>query len=127
MSGISDFYGDDDDGEVGVNSFSITVDIGIHGSKVAEQVLWMYYILNDILFRKKMLAQQLGIEMQSPSASDWQRENQKNPENIYTRWVRLKLRVFNTWKQAPHEGPYEVDAEVYAGSTNPDEEVVEEW
>lgn len=121
---ISDFYGDDDDGEIGINSFSVNVDIGIHGSKVAEQVLWMYYILNDILFRSKLRAQQLGIEIQTHSATDWQRENQKNPENIYTRWVRMRVSVFNTWKHTPHEGPYDIDAEVFAESGGV---LVEEW
>lgn len=126
-AGISDYYGDDDDGEIGINCFNITVDVGIHGSKVAEQVLWMYYILSDILFRNKKLAQQLGIEVQTYSASDWQRENQKNPENIYTRWVRMKLKVFNTWHQAPHEGPYDVDTEVDVSSIDSSKPIVDEW
>ena len=109
---ISDFYGEEEENELSVSSFNITVDIGIHGSKTADQVLWMYYILSYILFKTKPLAQELGIEMQTFSATDWQKESSKMPENIYTRWVRMRCTVFNTWSGDPFVGPFDLETEV---------------
>lgn len=96
-SAISDYFGDGADSEIGINSMNVLVDIGIHGSKSADQVLWMYYILSYILFKYKSIARSLGIEIQTYSASDWQKESAKMPENIWTRWIRMRCTVFNTW------------------------------
>jgi len=108
---ISDYYGDEEDGELAISSFSVTIDIGIHGSKTADQVLWMYYILSYILFKTKPLAQELGLEVQTFSATDWQKDSAKMPENIYTRWVKMRCTVFNTWSNDPFEGPFDLEVE----------------
>ena len=76
---------------------NVLVDVGIHGSKAADQVLWMYYILSYIMFKHKPIARSLGIEIQTYSASDWQKDATKMPENIWTRWLRMRCTVFNTW------------------------------
>jgi hypothetical protein len=111
-SAISDHYGDEDDSDVGVSSFNVMIDIGIHGNKAADEVLWMYYILSYILFKYKPVAQDLGIEIQTYSASDWQKESSKMPENIWTRWVRMRCSVWHTWKATDFEGPYCLETEV---------------
>jgi hypothetical protein len=118
---ISDFYGDEEEGELGISSFNITIDIGIHGSKTADQVLWMYYILSYILFKTKPLAQELGLEMHTFSATDWQKDSAKMPENIYTRWVKMRCTVFNTWSNDVFVGPFDLEFEVdfeRVGETN---------
>lgn len=94
---IGDFYGDGESGEIGISSMNVLVDIGIHGSKAADQVLWMYYILSYVLFKYKPIARSLGIELHTFSASDWQKDASKMPENIWTRWLRMRCTVFNTW------------------------------
>lgn len=94
---ISDYYGEGIDSEIGIASMNVLVDIGIHGSKAADQVLWMYYILSYILFKYKPVARSLGIEIHTFSASDWQKDASKMPENIWTRWLRMRCTVFNTW------------------------------
>lgn len=94
---IGDYYGDGEEAEIGIASMSVLVDIGIHGSKAADQVLWMYYILSYVLFKYKHVARSLGIEIQTYSASDWQKDASKMPENIWTRWLRMRCTVFNTW------------------------------
>ena len=94
---IGDYYGDGEDAEIGIASMSVLVDIGIHGSKAADQVLWMYYILSYVLFKYKPIARSLGIDIQTYSASDWQKDASKMPENIWTRWLRMRCTVFNTW------------------------------
>lgn len=110
---ISDFYGEGEDSDFGVNCFSVNIDIGIHGSKVAEQVLWMYYIASDILFRHKDIARSLGLEIQTYSATDWQKDAAKMPENIWTRWIRMRCTVFNTWEFNIADGAFEdVESEV---------------
>jgi len=109
---ISDFYGDGEESDIGVSSFNVIIDIGIHGTKAADQVLWMYYILSHILFKYKPLAQSMGIELQTFSASDWQKDAAKMPENIWSRWVRMRCTVFHTWDASVFEGPYELEAEV---------------
>lgn len=108
---ISDYYGSDDVGDIGISSFNVIIDIGIHGSKAADQVLWMYYILSYILFRYKPVAQSMGMELQTFSATDWQKEQSRMPENIWTRWVRLRCTVFHTWQAGVHEGPYEIQTD----------------
>jgi hypothetical protein len=94
---IGDYYGDGEEAEIGIASMSVLVDIGIHGSKAADQVLWMYYILSYVLFKYKHVARSLGIDIQTYSASDWQKDASKMPENIWTRWLRMRCTVFNTW------------------------------
>ena len=110
---ISDYYGAGEDAEVGIASMNVLVDIGIHGSKAADQVLWMYYILSYVLFKYKPIARSLGIEIQTYSASDWQKDASKMPENIWTRWLRMRCTVFNTW-----------DADAFTEATDMDIEVL---
>jgi hypothetical protein len=93
---INDFYGDGEDGEIHVSPNTTTVDIGCHASRNPEEVLWLYYILQYIILKNKNIAEYLGLQLQTQSASDWAREN-KTPENIYTRWVRFRVTIYNTW------------------------------
>jgi len=110
---ISDYYGDGEDAEVGIASMNVLVDIGIHGSKSADQVLSKYYILSYVLFKYKPITRSLGIEIQTYSASDWQKDASKMPENIWTRWLRMRCTVFNTW-----------DADAFTEATDMDIEVL---
>ena len=94
---IGDFYGDTDEGELMVAAKTVNLDIGCHGSKSADQVIWIYYMLQHFLFKNKRIAEYMGIELQTQSASDWAKEMGKMPENIYTRWVRMRCTVYDTW------------------------------
>jgi len=105
---ISDFYRFDENGNaLGVSTFNIMIDIGIHAHKNADQVLWMYYMLSYILFRYKNIAQSMGITLQTFSSSDWSRDNTAQVENIYTRWVRFSTSISHTWSFDDSAGPYE--------------------
>jgi hypothetical protein len=106
---IGDYYGHGEDSEIGINSMNVLVDIGIHGSKAADQVLWMYYIISYVLFKYKPIAQDLGIAIQTYSASDWQKDATKMPENIWTRWLRMRCTVFNTWNAEAYQVATEID------------------
>jgi hypothetical protein len=94
---IGDFYGDSDEGEIMVAVKTVSLDIGCHGSKSADQVVWLYYMLQHFLFNNKRLAEYMGMELQTQSASDWAKESGKIPENIYTRWVRMRVTILDTW------------------------------
>jgi hypothetical protein len=109
---LSDFYGEDDDADIGINSFVVNLDVGIHGSKTADQVLWMYYIASYILFRYKDVGRSLGLQIHTYSATDWQKDTAKNPENVFTRWIRMRVSTFNNWKFEKYQGPYEIETEV---------------
>ena len=109
---IGDFLGDGEAEEVGISSMNVLVDIGIHGSKAADQVLWMYYILSYILFKYKPVARSLGIELHTFSASDWQKDASKMPENIWTRWLRMKCTVFNTWGSEEFKTATDIDLSI---------------
>jgi hypothetical protein len=105
---MSDFLRIDEDGNsIGINVFIVRADIGIHANKNADQVLWMYYILSYILFRNKSLARNMGLILQTFSASEWGKETARLPENIYTRWVRFQCTVANTWSFDDIGGPYD--------------------
>jgi hypothetical protein len=86
-----------DSGAVGVGVMQVNIDIGIHTSKTADEVLWLYYIASYILFRFKPTAERLGLELYTFSATDHQRADQYLSDNMWTRWIRLSTTVQNTW------------------------------
>lgn len=94
---MGDFYGFGDDADIGVNVFNVMLDVGIHASKNSDQVLWMYYMLNYILFKQKDLARRLGIQLQTFSASDYSLDSKYYADNVYTRWIRFRCTVQNAW------------------------------
>ena len=98
---MGDFFGEDEDGEVGVNAFTVVLDVGIHASKHSDQVLWMYYIVSYILFKNKLLAEHLGLRLQTFSASDHGRRTPVLPDNVWSRWLKFKCTVQNTWQADP--------------------------
>lgn len=94
---IGDHFGDETDNTVGVSVMSTMVDVGIHADKSSEQVLWLYYIMSYIFFKEKRIAERLGVQLHSWSATDYSREPNKDAELIYSRWVRFKCTVQNAW------------------------------
>ena len=95
---ISDYAGTFDDvSETGVGVFTVMVDIGIHANKAGDHVLWLYYIVAYVLFKHKMMAERFGLQLHTFSASDYNKENNKMTENIWTRWIRFKCTTQNYW------------------------------
>jgi len=87
----------DDQGETGTGVFTAMVDIGIHANKAGDHVLWLYYIVAYILFKHKLMAHRLGLKLHTFSASDYNKDNNKMTENIWTRWVRFRCTTQNFW------------------------------
>jgi hypothetical protein len=97
-AGIGDYAGTfDDQGETGTGVMTAMVDIGIHANKAGDHVLWLYYICAYILFKHKLMAHRLGLKLHTFSASDYQKDNSKMTENIWTRWIRFRCTTENFW------------------------------
>lgn len=95
---IGDIAGSfDDQGETGTGVFTAMVDIGIHANKAGDHVLWLYYIVAYVLFKHKLMAHRLGLKLHTFSASDYNKDNNKMTENIWTRWVRFRCTTENFW------------------------------
>lgn len=95
---IGDYAGVfDEDGETGTGVFTAMVDIGVHANKAGDHVLWIYYMVAYILFKHKLMAHRLGLKLHTFSASDYNKDNNKMTENIWTRWVRFRCTTQNFW------------------------------
>lgn len=98
---FGDYFGPGTESEIGVGVFTVMLDIGIHTSKNGDEVLWLYYIVSYILFKNKMLADHLGLRLQTFSASDYTKNNALMADNIWTRWIKFRCTVENMWDGDP--------------------------
>lgn len=119
---IGDHFGisDETESSIGTGVFTVNLDIGIHTNKNGDYVLWLYYIINYILFKHKTLAENMGMKLQTFSATDYNKESQYMADNVWSRWIRFRCTVENMWSGAPFNGPYEninlnLDAELESG------------
>lgn len=94
---VGDYYGDDENGDVGTTPIVSQLDVGILGTKNSDEVLWLYYIATYILFNSKLLAEQLGLKLQTFTASDWERRQEYAQENVWIRWIRFRCITQNFW------------------------------
>ena len=92
---IGDFYGIDDGTEILVNPMTVSLDIGIHADKSKDYVLWLYYMVNYILYKEKRNFRDLGLQLVTFNASDYNKESKYMAENIWTRWIRFRCTVQN--------------------------------
>lgn len=101
-AGIGDYWGEGEDSTVNVGVFNVMLDVLIFGTKNSDEVLWLYYIVNYILFKRKRQAEALGLQLHTFSASDYARDIPKLPENVWVRTIRFKTTVQNFWEQDPY-------------------------
>ena len=95
---LGDVFGIGNRGDIGIGVFTVMIDIGIHAAKAGDHVLWLYYITSYILFKHKMLAERLGLRLHTFSASDYNKDQSKMTDNVWTRWVRFKCTTQNHWR-----------------------------
>lgn len=88
--------------DVGTAVFTVMVDVGIHVARGGDHVIWLYYIVNYILFKYKLLAHKWGLKLQTFSASDYSKDADKAMNNIWTRWVRFRCTTQNFWVADPY-------------------------
>ena len=108
---IGDYFGQDEDFDVGVGVFTVNLDVGLHASKTGDEVLWMHYIVSYILYKKKLLANSLGLRLHTFSASDYNKDSKYMADNIWTRWLRFRCTVENQWGSEELVGPF-IDTEL---------------
>lgn len=118
-----DYYGQGEDNTYGVAVFNVMVDIGIHASKSGDHILWLYYILAYVLFKEKLYAERLGIQLQTWNASDYSKQHQYMAENIFTRWVRFRCTTENFWSQETLQQMEEVEADLEGSSSDDPEDI----
>ena len=96
---IGDHFGMDygEDATVGVGTFTVFLDIGIHSSRNGDQILWLYTLINYILFQFKDLARGLGLQLTTFSATDYSKPGQYMANNIWTRWIKYRATCENLW------------------------------
>lgn len=98
---VNDFFGTDYDeegqpvSEIKVNVNSVSLDIGIHADRSKDHVLWMYYIMNYIFFKEKLVGESLGLQLYTFRASDYSKESKYMADNVWSRWVRFRCTVQN--------------------------------
>ncbi len=90
-----DFFGMGQEADEQVNVMTVMLDIAIHGTNSKDHVLWMYYILNYLLYKEKPLMRRLGLQLTTFSASEYNKDSRYVAENVWTRWVRFKCSVQN--------------------------------
>ena len=119
---IGDHWGMGEEANVGVASFITHLDIGLHASRNGDEVLWLYYIVNYILFKRKRRAEALGLQLYTFSATDYNREAQKLPDNIFSRYIRVRTLVQNFWDSEDYLDIDDLDVDLTAsGTTNSDD------
>jgi hypothetical protein len=105
----------DDSAETGTAVFTTMLDIGIHANRTGDQILWLYYIISYILFKNKLMAHRLGLKLQTYSASDYAKDANKMPDNVWTRWIRFRCTTENFWAQDPLREIEDVNTDAKVG------------
>ena len=115
-SAIGDYWGSGETAEIGVAPFVVTLDICIRTSRNGDQTLWLYYIVNYILFKRKRRAEELGLQLQTFSATDYNRDNSKLADNIWERYIRFRTVVQNFWDSENYLDISDIDVDIDASS-----------
>ncbi len=89
--------------------FQDMVDIGIHGHTNQNTVLWMYYIISWLLFRFKSTLEARGIQLQTFSGTEFNKDMKFLGEHIYSRWMRFVAQTEVEWTETPYVNVDTVD------------------
>lgn len=90
---VGDFWGMGDNADILTGPVTVSLDIGIHADKSKDAVLWLYYIILHILYKEKLTARGLGLELYTYRASDYNKESKYMADNVWSRWVRFRCTV----------------------------------
>lgn len=119
---IGDHWGEGEESNIGVGVFNVNLDVILMGTKNTDEVLWLYYIVNYILFKRKRQAEELGLQLHTFTASDYTKDAQRMPENVYSRTIRFRTTVQNFWDSEPYIDINEMEVGVIYESTAEDQE-----
>lgn len=99
---INDHYGMGEESDIGTSAFIVNLEILLMASRNADESLWLYYIISYILFKRKIQAERLGLQLQTFSATDNSRDLGKFADNIWVRTIRFRCVVQNFWDARPY-------------------------
>jgi hypothetical protein len=115
---MGDHYYYGEESTVGTSPFSVTLEILVMASRNSDESLWLYYIILYILFKTKTRAHQMGLELQTVSASDLVRNNAVLADNIWTRSIRFSTIVQHTWNDMDYLDIDDVEVELDVESSS---------
>ena len=102
-SAIGDFWGIGTQGDIKTGVSTVSLDIGIHADKSKDHVLWMYYILTYIFYKEKVVGRNLGLQLFTFRANDYNKESKYMADNVWSRWVRFRCTVQNYIEESNYE------------------------
>lgn len=114
---MGDHWGMGEDSNVGTSPFVVHLDVGIHASKNGDQTLWLYYIVNYILFKRKRRAEALGLQLYTFSATDYNRDAAKLADNIFSRYIRVRTLTQNFWDAEDYLDIDDAEVDLFASGT----------
>jgi len=79
--------------------FRETFELRCNAQTNTDQAMWLYYIVAYLLMRNKDKFEEVGIESQTFSASDFSRDVGKAPNSIWGRTLRFSFLVQHSWKE----------------------------
>lgn len=115
---IGDFWGMGSQGDIKTGVSTVSLDIGIHADKSKDHVLWMYYILTYIFYKEKVIGRNLGLQLFTFRANDYNKESKYMADNVWSRWVRFRCTVQNYLEEndyEEHDLSLAIDVESSAG------------
>ena len=113
---LGDHWGDGEISNIGVSPFVVNLDVLIMANRSGDEVLWLYYMVNYILFKRKRESEYLGLQLSTFSATDNARDVGKLADNIWIRSIRYRCLVENFWNSEPYIDINDVELDIAAGS-----------
>jgi hypothetical protein len=110
---MEDMYGEDEEGDIGVSVFKVSLDIGCHGDKSGDYALWLYYMANHILFQGKPFMEANGLHLITFGADAQKKETRYASENIWSRYISMQSTVTNSWYKKLSTGELDVSVNVF--------------
>jgi hypothetical protein len=124
---IGDHWGDGEESNIGVGVFNVNLDVILMGTKNTDEVLWLYYIVNYILFKRKRQAEALGLQLHTFAATDYSKDMMRMPENVYSRTIRFRTTVQNFWDSEPYLNIEDMEVGVTYESTGDEEDLTTQF
>lgn len=84
---------------VAVVHFRETFEIRVNAQTNSDQAIWLYYIVAYILMRNKNKFEEVGLENQTFSTSEFTRDVGKSPNSIWGRTLRFSFLVEHDWRE----------------------------
>ena len=122
---MDDYFGMSEDENIYVGVDAVSLDIGIHADKSKDHVLWLHYIVKYILYKEKYLARKLGLQLQTFSATDYNKDNARMAENVWVRTIRYRCTVQNYIGNDTLEEIDSIEIDLLAGRTTDPEDITD--